>query len=524
MIDKNIKEGGEILEQKVNFQVEEALPAWLEDYPEEKFTVFNACFLSTDKNSHKYDISEEVLRRDGSTILGNFLVAKVQFGDARSHEPDEIIYGYFPKEQEIRFEKSEAGIVKAWAYCVVSKLYSKEFNNIFDIQNLRDTSVEMTVMTDEENEYKVLGLNIYGLTCLGLSVNGSCPDAMMTMVRFSEEEAEEYFNKNEQNLTERFAEKTYKIDKSKEAVSDADWGNVDKAAMRSKIMEASNRNSLVNAVYALVETGWEEAPSEHLKYPIMEPKGDTFVYNRNALASALGYAKKENETAVVSKIEKIYKKLGINSDGKEEAAMSEDMEKLEEVVDTSENPEEEKVKQFEEKPEESTDKNDDVDDKDDEEESNDKSEEAEMSEETAEMSCEEAMTKCEQLQADIEEKENIIMEKDSKITAMEVELAELREFKCGIEKEKMAKCVEATMSEVKDFVDTAKFAELRGEGLACKPEELDAWSNKVKATCFSTIQKKGIKKQTSTVWTFSVPNDVDEEPTDFWSKMNNKYN
>lgn len=43
----------------------------------------------------------------------------------------------------------------------------------------------------------------------------------------------------------------------------------------------------------LVEDGWEDAPSEHLKYPVMELKGDTFVYNRDGLSSALGYAKKK---------------------------------------------------------------------------------------------------------------------------------------------------------------------------------------------------------------------------------------
>ena len=65
------------MDKIVNFQIEEALPEWLEDYSEEKFTVFKTCFLSTSRNSHHFDISEEVLKRDASTILGNFLVAKV---------------------------------------------------------------------------------------------------------------------------------------------------------------------------------------------------------------------------------------------------------------------------------------------------------------------------------------------------------------------------------------------------------------------------------------------------------------
>lgn len=581
------------MDKIVNFQIEEALPEWLEDYSEEKFTVFKTCFLSTSRNSHHFDISEEVLKRDASTILGNFLVAKVQFGDATTHLPSEIIYGYFPKEQEVEFEEVEINnekIVKAWAYCVISKQYGQEFNEIFDVQNLRDTSVEMTVqIKDDQEEGEVLSFNIYGLTCLGLSTNGSCPDAMMTMVRFSEEEATNYFNEvNGQHLTDltkfvnerkrAMADKSYKVDKSKEAMSDDDWGSVDKASMRDKIMDASNKSRLVKSVYALVESGWEEAPSEKLKYPLMQLKGDTFVYNRGALSSALGYAKKEEETAVVSKIEKIYKKLGLDSEGKEEKKMSkeiefaavdignlwsalrsamndhswyyyidgiyeEDNQKFAIIVDDSDAVKKyrldfnytedgltvadeitevkvdfvptENIKKFAE-PEnaEEVKKCAEPDKK-----------EGEDGSEPAKMSVEEMEKKLAELQADVEEKENIIMEKDKKLSEQESELSDLREFKAGIEKESLSKDVEKVMADVKDFIDNTKFAELREEGLACDTTNFDAWSNKVKATCFSAIQKKGLKKQTNTVWSFSAPTETEPNvPTDFWSQMKSKYN
>lgn len=112
--------------------------------------------------------------------------------------------------------------------------------------------------------------------------------------------------------------KTYKIDKSKEAMSDKAWGNVNKSELRNKIMGAKNKSVLVKATYMLIEDGWEDAPSEHLKYPVMCFEGDTLVYNKGGLSSALGYAKKENETTVVNKINKIYKNLGLDQDGKEE--------------------------------------------------------------------------------------------------------------------------------------------------------------------------------------------------------------
>lgn len=581
------------MDKIVNFQIEEALPEWLEDYSEEKFTVFKTCFLSTSRNSHHFDISEEVLKRDASTILGNFLVAKVQFGDATTHLPSEIIYGYFPKEQEVEFEEVEINnekIVKAWAYCVISKQYGQEFNEIFDVQNLRDTSVEMTVqIKDDQEEGEVLSFNIYGLTCLGLSTNGSCPDAMMTMVRFSEEEATNYFNEvNGQHLTDltkfvnerkrAMADKSYKVDKSKEAMSDDDWGSVDKDSMRDKIMDASNKSSLVKSVYALVESGWEEAPSEKLKYPIMQLKGDTFVYNRGALSSALGYAKKEEETAVVSKIEKIYKKLGLDSEGKEEKKMSkeiefaavdignlwsalrsvmsdhswyyyidgiyeEDNQKFAIIVDDRDAVKKYRLDfnytedgltvadeiteiQVDFVPAENTKKFAEPENAEEVKKcAEPEKKEGDDGSEPAKMSVEEMEKKLAELQADVEEKENIIMEKDKKLSEQEAELSDLREFKAGIEKESLSKDVEKVMADVKDFIDNTKFAELREEGLACDTTNFNAWSNKVKATCFSAIQKKGLKKQTNTVWSFSAPTETEPNvPTDFWSQMKSKYN
>lgn len=139
-----------------------------------------------------------------------------------------------------------------------------------------------------------------------------------------------------------FAKKDYgtgesiKVDKSKEAMSDSAWGSVNKTELRKKVLEAKNYKSLVKDVYALVEEGWEEAPSSKLKYPIMEIKDGKAVYNRYGLASALAYAQKENETAVITKVKSLYKKLDIDNEdegGEKEMAKELDEDKKEEVVE-----------------------------------------------------------------------------------------------------------------------------------------------------------------------------------------------
>ena len=136
---------------------------------------------------------------------------------------------------------------------------------------------------------------------------------------------------DEDNVDKEFAKEdlgkgnALKVNKSKEAMSEKAWGEVDKTALRNKVLNASNYKSLVSDVYALAEAGWEDAPSEHLKYPIMELKGDTLVYNRYGLSAALQRAKGQNETAVVSKVKGIYKKMGLEDpDKKNSMALEKD--------------------------------------------------------------------------------------------------------------------------------------------------------------------------------------------------------
>lgn len=564
------------MQKDVKFQLEDAVeyPEWCDNYPEYKFTVFKCCFLSTKPNVHKLDISDDVLRRDAQSILGNMLVAKIQNGDATTHLPSEIQYGYFPREQEVEFVE-EDGVTKAYAYAVVSKHYSKELNNIFEFDNLRNSSVEMTVtMDNDEDEGKVIALDIFGLTVLGKAINGSCPDADIKMVRFSIEDADAYFAKSDSlsNLKQFVEErkqsmaekKTYKIDKSKEAMSTADWGDYDKAAMRDKIMEAKNRDTLVKSVYLLVEDGWKDAPSEHLKYPVMMFDGDKFIYNRSALSSALAYAKQNDETEVVNKIKAIYKKLDLDDDSerKEDKKMAEiefsavdigdmwgrlynamrearnweygiqgiyeednkkfailvdDTKKLyrldfsltedgltlaDEVVEVKQEfTETDNIKRFAEPENVAEYRLADCDDDDDDDEHD----------EEQEMSADEMKAKMSELEKDIESRDNIIMEKDA-------ELEELRKFKAEVEEQRKAATVESIMAECKEYMSDEQYKEMREEGMACKMSEIDGWTNKVKAVSFSAV-KKNVKKNNDGLFRFAAPINNDKKSNSVWDRI-----
>ena len=570
------------LQKNISFALEdvEEIPDWADVYPENKFTVAKCCFLSTRENSHGLEISEKVLKECAPSILGNFLVAKISWGDATTHVNSESIYGYFPMEQEVQFVEDDDGIVKAYAYAVISKRYSKEFNGIFEYQNLRDSSVEMTVTCEDDNEDVVTSFDIYGLTCLGKTVNGSCPDADIKLVRFEEKIAENYFKKHDSLSTlkefveerkQQMAEKSYKIDKSKEGMSTKPWGEVDKTELRNKIMEASNKSNLVKACYMLVEDGWEDAPSEHLKYPVMCFEGNKLVYNRYGLSSALAYAKQENEISVINKIEAIYKKLDINDDSerKEEKDMAEiefsavnigdlwgklytamrdlhhweysikgiyeqDNQKFavvydddmklyrlnfslteeglslsDEIIEVKEEfIETDNMKKFAE-PENVSDYRKDEKDF---EEDNKEQDQEDDEEEVEELSISELKEKIFKMEKDIEDRDNIIMKNNEELEA-------LREFKKGIDEQEKAKVVNGLMEEVEKFLDPEMMKSLRDEGMKCDLCDMDAWSNKVKAMSFSAISKS--KKKNSDIWSFSAPinNQKEKKSNSVWDRI-----
>lgn len=289
------------------------------------FAIAKIMFLAVGNNSHHDPISEEVLRRDAYTALGKFVIGKFDkwIGDTTSHVQDQVILGYIPPNSEIEFEEKDDKLF-AVATAVISKLYASDVYKMFQKDNLRSVSCEFSASMQydddeiaEDKDNPILGFMVHGITVLGRKYAPSCKGADIKIMQFSEEKAVEYYNThNSVNSLKQFAEerrkkflaeKTYKVNKTE--IKDTAWGDIDKTSLRNAVMNAKNKDKLVHDVYALVEDGFDESPSEKLKYPLMELVGDTFYYNRGALSSALGYAKKENETEVIAKVEKLYKKF-----------------------------------------------------------------------------------------------------------------------------------------------------------------------------------------------------------------------
>lgn len=545
MIEGSEKELGKM----ARFSINEVKRINSSEYENSEFAIGKMGFLSTRPNSHQLNISETVLKESAPSVLGKWIVADMTgVVDAGTHTEQEYIVGMVPRDQEVDFVYDEDGYLKSYVDVIISKVYAKNYCAMFESDNLRNVSVEMNIHTSEEDEHEVLDFNIVGVTTLGKHINPSCPGSDIVFTRFSETEANAFFedckkkcsnleNFMDQRKNKMSEEKKYKIDKSKEALSDKPWGEVDKTKLRNDIMGASNKNTLVKDVYMLVEDGWEDAPSEHLKYPVMELKGDTFVYNRDGLSSALGYAKKENVSSVVSKVEKIQRKLGLFKEGKEaDTEMStkyfDEIEGRKAWADVIEEVQEHEGRdayvdsiekdhiiytkddvRYRVEADIKVDKDDKTVDADIHWDTVKKDKDQKMSEKK-EMSIDEAMAEIDRLSKDVEDNKNIIMDKDKQMKDMEKELSELRAFKEAADKQTLAAFVESVMSEVKDCLSDDKYKEFRDEGLQCSVDGVDAWANKVKAFCFETGVKK--KAQKGTMWSFANPVQVESKINSIW--------
>lgn len=541
------------MEKLINFAVEDIEQIQFDDYDEKEFAIAKVGFMSNRPNSHKLEISEEVLRKNANTVLGKWMVVKMDFMglDAEGHDPQEHIVGFFPKDQEIEFMEDEDGYVRAYATAVISKIYAKDYCKMFDGDNERAVSIEMKCDTEngKDMDDKVLSFTIVGVTTLGKAIRPSIPESDVSFVRFSQEKATAYFSElNEHNLTplKKFAKEriasmakedyvNHPISTSKDDIYEGEW---DGQKAKQDLVKEKNFKSLAPKVCMKLEEGWEDREVTKLGYPVMMLYDGKWVYSTKGLSSALGYAKKEDETAVVNKIEKIYKKLGLD-DGKEVKSEMAEIEfsavnigdmwgRIWDIIDQKREwdysisgiYEEDNQKfailknrdqnlyrlNFTLTEDGMTVADDVIEVKQDfidtdnirkfsEPENVEQYQKfAEVEPEKKEMSLEEAMDKIANLESEIEKRDNIIMENEKSMKEKDIELSDLRTFKQTCMEAERGSKVEAVMSEVSKFMDKTQVEESRKEGLTCEFSAVDAWANKVKASVFDKMSRASAKE------------------------------
>lgn len=567
------------MEKTIKFEASSIKHIDMSEYDNDDYMIGRTAFLSTRPNSHDIIIPENVLREYAPSVLGKWVTAEVKFNDCTTHTNEQSIVGIVPKEQDVEFVEAEDGYLDAYVDCIISKRYAKEYCNVFSEDDAqRSVSIEATFSMVDEHECD--GFNIKTITTLGRTVRPSVPDANITIVRFSEEDAESYYSnlhksdslsnlkqfveERKQSMAEKYV--NHPINTSKDAVYTGEW---DGDEAKKNLVKEKNYKTLAPKVCLRLEEGWEDREVTKLGYPVMGLYDGEWRYSTKALSSALAYAKKNDETEVVNKIEAIYKKLDLDDDSerKEDKKMAEiefsavdigdmwgrlysamrearnleygiqgiyeednkkfailidDAKKLyrldfsltedgltlaDEVVEVKQEfTETDNIKKFAEPENVAEYRLADCDDCEDNDPDDDEDDEHEE-----EMSADEMKAKMAELEKDIESRDNIIMEKDA-------ELEELRKFKAEVEEQRKAATVESIMAECKEYMSDEQYKEMREEGMACNIAEIDGWTNKVKAVSFSAV-KKNVKKANDGLFRFAAPIDNNKKSNSVWDRI-----
>lgn len=238
----------------------------------------------------------------------------------------------FMRERDQREIVEKDGL--SWIRCTAMVYTRYNFKQIKRLlkDRKKKVSVEVDILESEviNGIRYIYAFNLTGITILGskggIPVIEGIPGASLTVLDMMEKEP---ITKQREALVFAYAElnkeedtqvakedigtgKELKVNKSKEAMSDTDWGEVDKSTLRNRVVAASNFKTIVKDVFLDLREGWEDGEVSKLKYPVMQLKGeDEVVYNRNGLASAKGYAEKNKDEEVLKKLKEIYEDLGL---------------------------------------------------------------------------------------------------------------------------------------------------------------------------------------------------------------------
>lgn len=320
--------------------------------------LFSKCkvyVLYTGANRNNSYISKETVEKMLPTlynipIVGEFKKNKNDFGDHGGKvELDEngnleyvnttVPYGVVPESSEIDWEDvvEEDGTIHQYLTCT-GYLWTGRYKELQQVvTNGKGQSMELddVIGSFQKDNYFHIESGVFSaLTILGDDVEPCFESARIEVYQLDKERFKQEFTQMIEELKfslkegmkmEEFIKKEdigtgdkIEIDLSKEAADfDTPWGDVDKTKLMNDILKASNYKELVKATYLMVLDGWEDAPSENLKYPVCMIKNNKLVLSAKGCEAALSYLEKNTDDPhydeAKSKLKKYYKKLGLDT-------------------------------------------------------------------------------------------------------------------------------------------------------------------------------------------------------------------
>jgi hypothetical protein len=468
-------------------------------------------------NAHNLPIDLETLKDAQDTLKNKPLVAGFDGSDFEGHEIDEVLIGYFPESTNIRYVKKNDKTYMV-ADAIMPKLYAKWAYDIFNNKNDKSVSMEIEVLDYEEKPLftKINKFIFNAVTVLGENHLPACEGSKASIIKFSKESAEKIYEKHftSQSIKNKFVEgkligglqmeKTDKIpvesdettymegsirinNKKDSAINGGSWSNPGKK-LYEPILEASNKKALVDEAYLIVESGYEDAPSEKLKYPHHDVRGPELVLNVKGVEAAFQRASQEGivNGKVKSHLLRHYHELGLsteNFENIEEGGKNMPEEKLEDKTKREEiekdNGKEALKKQ----------KEDEKSDRDDAKEEAKKKEEDERSE----IDDYKEKEKGQEMEAPEESKE--VECSVEKLECLMKENAELKDKLAKYEEADKSREVECVLAQVMELMSKEEIDELRVEAKQYSLDNINVFENKVKACAFEKV--KGNEKNVS---------------------------
>lgn len=436
-----------------------------EDY---EFAYGTMDFISNKPNSHKFIYNEDVIKEYAPSVLGKWVIGEEINGDMSTHTTNQVIQGRIPENQEVQYRYDEDGYLIASVDIVLSKLYSRAYEVLRD-DNFRNVSIEALQGFSKETEGLTTGLydkvvegfNITAVTILGKKINGSVPNANVQLTQMSEDMVKdiedkyieyvkmsevkdlkdddkmsvilnklEEINKKLEISKEETMAKNTEITKCAVSIGDDLWSKI-YGALKEKYPKADG--DWITSKYRIV--GIYEEGTE--KFTVVEEWDDSKKFKIMFTLTEEGLTLEDGLTEV---------KVDFVEVGQMEMFTKEEFVKFEESM---------KPVKEEELPKED-------EDSDDEEPEEDK------------MACGDAEK--------MEELESKLAEVEAKLTTYESELVELREFKMSTLEAQKESVVQATLSQVKDFVDVETYSKFEDSGKVCKFSDINGWKNEVLAS------------------------------------------
>ena len=169
----------------------------VKEVSDEQFAIVEVYVCHDGNNRHNMPIKLSTLKKATNTLKNKYLVAGFDGDDFEGHEPDELIVGHFPESGKISYKKKD-GRTYLVAEAIMSKVYANWAYDQFVSKNHRSVSMEISVtkMGEEEDGKKEIKEFVFnGVTILGDSHTPACEGADVSIIKFNVENASKFYSK-----------------------------------------------------------------------------------------------------------------------------------------------------------------------------------------------------------------------------------------------------------------------------------------------------------------------------------------